>query len=282
MKKKSFWIILIASFFIMMPNVFAAGYYYQTLDENFMLCESENGDCVKVSKGQNGVRFNLSSEQIIYNNNIYVYNDEQQQSYNKSQNGISTMYYYVDHSNRYILCKSESDCNAYSFDSLSERGATISAGSYISTDENTTYYYSQSKQDEYNQKMNYNATTNTNDSNEEKTSEINKPYTESEACTRLKEPLTFIGNIVLVVKIVIPIIIIIIGTFDFFKAVTGAKDDEIRKSAKSFAIRLGSGVVIFLLPTVVSIVFSLISSWGNLKGEFNACQKCILNVRECR
>ena len=46
-------------------------------------------------------------------------------------------------------------------------------------------------------------------------------------------------------------------------------------------MRCIAGVVIFFLPTLVSIVFSLIDSWANIEGEFNACQKCVLNVREC-
>ena len=98
----------------------------------------------------------------------------------------------------------------------------------------------------------------------------------------LKEPLKFIGNIVLVVKILIPIIIIAFGMIDFFRAIIGSKDDEIKKSTRSLIFRIIAGVVIFLLPTLVSFIFSLIDSWANIEGEFNACQKCVLNVRECK
>ena len=69
---------------------------------------------------------------------------------------------------------------------------------------------------------------------------------------------------------------------DFFKAVVGSKDDEIKKSMKSLLYRVIAGVIIFLIPTLVSVVFSLIDSWVDIKGEFNACQKCVLNVKECK
>ena len=69
---------------------------------------------------------------------------------------------------------------------------------------------------------------------------------------------------------------------DFFRAIIGSKDDEIKKSTRSLIFRIIAGVVIFLLPTLVSFIFSLIDSWANIEGEFNACQKCVLNVRECK
>ena len=64
---------------------------------------------------------------------------------------------------------------------------------------------------------------------------------------------------------------------DFFNMT----DDEIKKSLRGFAMRCVAGVAIFFLPTIISVVFGMISSWADLKGEFNACQKCILNVRSC-
>ena len=104
----------------------------------------------------------------------------------------------------------------------------------------------------------------------------------SEYCGKLKEPLKFIGNIVLIVKIIIPIIIIAFGMIDFFRAMVGSKDDEIKKSSRSLIFRIIAGIGIFLIPTIVSFIFSLIDSWANIEGDFNACQKCILNVKECK
>ena len=69
---------------------------------------------------------------------------------------------------------------------------------------------------------------------------------------------------------------------DFFKAIVGSKDDEIKKSSRSLIFRCVAGVVIFFIPTIVSLIFSLVDSFANIEGEFNACQKCVLNVRECK
>lgn len=101
------------------------------------------------------------------------------------------------------------------------------------------------------------------------------------ACTKLKSPLKFIGYIVLVFKIVIPIVLIIYGMLDLFKAVTGGQDGEIFKSLKNFVFRVIAGVAIFFLPTIVSFVFDLIDSWADVKSDANVCIKCILHVSQC-
>ncbi len=104
----------------------------------------------------------------------------------------------------------------------------------------------------------------------------------TDTCERLKEPLMFLGHIVTIFKILIPILLIVFGIMDFFKAVTAGKDDEIKKSTKTFGLRILAGVVIFFLPTIVSFIFSLIDSWGEFEGDFNACQKCVFRVSQCK
>ncbi len=101
-------------------------------------------------------------------------------------------------------------------------------------------------------------------------------------CNRLKSPLKFIGYILLIVKIVIPLLLIIFGVIDLFKAVTGGKDGEITKSLKTFIFRLIAGVAIFFIPTIISFIFSLVDGFDSVESEFNICQKCILNVSQCK
>ena len=45
-------------------------------------------------------------------------------------------------------------------------------------------------------------------------------------CEGLKPTFMFIGHIIRLAKILIPIVIILFGMYDFFRAVTGSKDDE--------------------------------------------------------
>lgn len=84
-----------------------------------------------------------------------------------------------------------------------------------------------------------------------------------------------VGYVLLVFKIVIPILLIIFGIMDLGKAVVGSKDDEVKKSIRSLAMRAIAAAVIFFIPTLVSLIFGLISTFGELKDDFDICRKCI-------
>ncbi len=67
----------------------------------------------------------------------------------------------------------------------------------------------------------------------------------------------FIGNIVTILKIIVPIILVIIGSVDLIKAVMAQKDDEIKKAYSTLLKRVIIGVVIFFLPGLVKMVINL-------------------------
>ena len=100
-------------------------------------------------------------------------------------------------------------------------------------------------------------------------------------CSGLSSTFIIIGHIVRIAKIFIPIIIIGFGMIDFFKAIIGSKDDEIRKAIKSLIMRCVAGVVIFFLPAFIDLIFSWVDSWGNYQASYDECFKCIWNVSSC-
>lgn len=96
-------------------------------------------------------------------------------------------------------------------------------------------------------------------------------------CTDLAPIWQIIGWALWVFKIVIPIIIIIFGMIDLGKAVVASKDDEIKKSIKSLAMRAIAGIVIFFIPTLVGAIFSLVGEFSSMKDEYGKCRSCITN-----
>lgn len=99
----------------------------------------------------------------------------------------------------------------------------------------------------------------------------------------LRSTFTLIGQIVRLAKILIPIIIIAYGAYDFFKAVTAQKDDEIKKSTRSLLFRCLAGVCIFFLPAVIDLVFGWVDGWNeNYNSFYQECFKCIWNVESCK
>lgn len=61
------------------------------------------------------------------------------------------------------------------------------------------------------------------------------------------------------IHILIPILILALGVFDFFKAMIASKEEEMKKAQKNFIIRLVSGVLIFLAPTIVNMIIDMLN-----------------------
>ena len=58
----------------------------------------------------------------------------------------------------------------------------------------------------------------------------------------------------------IPIVLIILGSVDMFKGMTSGDDKEAEKAKKTFIRRLIYAVVAFLIPTLVTLTFNVVSS----------------------
>ena len=78
-----------------------------------------------------------------------------------------------------------------------------------------------------------------------------------------------------VICIIVPIALIVLGTLDLFKAVTAGKDEEIKKKQKALITRLIAGVLVFLVPTIVTVLFNLLgydswkNCWNDAKEDFS-------------
>ena len=95
-------------------------------------------------------------------------------------------------------------------------------------------------------------------------------------CAETKNIWILIGKIVRIVLIVIPIIIVLLGTFDLGKAVMAQKDDEIKNAQKLFIKKLIVAVCVFLVPTFLQIVLGVVNGSGDA-GNSNACWSVIVN-----
>ena len=106
---------------------------------------------------------------------------------------------------------------------------------------------------------------------------------ESEAygfCANTANIWQVVGYVLMVFKIVIPILLIIWGMIDLGKAVIAAKDDEIKKATKSLAMRAISAIVIFFIPTLVSMIMGLIGSFSDVKEDWQVCRSCVTNPND--
>lgn len=98
----------------------------------------------------------------------------------------------------------------------------------------------------------------------------------SEVCSKMNSDLiTFIHNIVILIKIAVPIVLVIFGMIDLGKGVIASKEDEIKKGQHTFLKRLLAGVIVFFMISIAQLVVSVIDKDSD--GDFWSCANGILN-----
>lgn len=94
--------------------------------------------------------------------------------------------------------------------------------------------------------------------------------------------LTFAGYLLYFAKILVPFIIILMGTMDYYKAVTADKHDELSKQTKIFIRRIILGIIVFFIPTILNTFMSLLSDRSDEIALYEECVTCILEPLSCR
>lgn len=69
-----------------------------------------------------------------------------------------------------------------------------------------------------------------------------------------KSLMSFFNEILMYPKIIVPLIIVGLGTVDFAKAVFAAKEDEMKKAQITFVKRVLIGVGVFFVPEIVKVL----------------------------
>ena len=106
-------------------------------------------------------------------------------------------------------------------------------------------------------------------------------------CDSVAGILQLVGYVLTIFKIVIPLLIVFLGVFDFGKAVTSGKQDDIKKNAQSLMHRAIAGIIIFFVPTIVLWLFGFVAAYNDDKNEvsqkinYDTCQTCLLHPGQC-
>lgn len=82
--------------------------------------------------------------------------------------------------------------------------------------------------------------------------------------------------IIVVIQIVVPVLLVVFGSFDFVKSVIAQKDDEIKKGRQTFLQRLIAAVLVFFIVAIVRLVVSFAAGDGD-KQTILDCANCFLN-----
>ncbi len=93
--------------------------------------------------------------------------------------------------------------------------------------------------------------------------------------------LRFIGYMLLIAKILLPIFLIIMGSIDFGKAVLSNDGDALNRATRTFITRIIIAVSIFFIPTIVNFVFGGIVKNAGIYLQWNNCRICIFEPNSC-
>ena len=84
-----------------------------------------------------------------------------------------------------------------------------------------------------------------------------------------------VHTVILVIQIAVPIVLVIMGMLDLFKAITAQKEDEIKKGQQMFIKRLLAAAIVFFVIAIVKLLFSFVADDKN--GNMIDCVNCFLN-----
>ena len=104
-------------------------------------------------------------------------------------------------------------------------------------------------------------------------------YVGDNFCAQPETKRTFriFGYVLSVLELAVPLIIIVVGSFNMFKAVSGGNMEAITKQGKDLLIRVFIGLLIFFIPKVVFYVITIVDDGANT----SECAKCLLKPNDC-
>lgn len=77
------------------------------------------------------------------------------------------------------------------------------------------------------------------------------------------------------VKVIVPIILVVMGTSDFLRAVSANDEKSMDETPKRFARRIGAAVLIYFVMTMVQLVIKVIDT--DNKSSVLSCAKCFVS-----
>ena len=107
-------------------------------------------------------------------------------------------------------------------------------------------------------------------------------------CQDISPALQFIGQVLSIFKISLPLILISLGIIDIAKAVISSKTDDIKKNIKSFFKKIAVCVSIFFVPTLCMVVFGFVGGFKDATVEsgidYDVCYDCMFypSSKGCR
>lgn len=86
-----------------------------------------------------------------------------------------------------------------------------------------------------------------------------------------------VGYILYIIKILVPVIIIVLGSIEFGKAAISKDEKSIMVAANSLVNKFILGVLIFMIPTLLDAALSLVRGTKEATQDYETCTTCLLS-----
>ncbi len=88
---------------------------------------------------------------------------------------------------------------------------------------------------------------------------------------------SIVHYIYLGIQVIVPILLIVFGMIELAKAITAQKEDEIKKAQGSFLKKLIVAVLVFLVFSIVRLVFNFANSGNTESTSIWNCVNAVIN-----
>lgn len=78
-------------------------------------------------------------------------------------------------------------------------------------------------------------------------------------CCDIRPFLKIIRLVISIIQWSVPLLLLVLGTIDMFKAIVSGDEKATKESQSTFFKRLMYGVIIFLVPFLISLILNLVS-----------------------
>lgn len=86
-----------------------------------------------------------------------------------------------------------------------------------------------------------------------------------------------VGYILYIIKILVPVIIIVLGSIEFGKAAISKDEKSIMVAANSLVNKFILGILIFMIPTLLDAALSLVRGTKEAMQDYETCTTCLLS-----
>ncbi len=89
------------------------------------------------------------------------------------------------------------------------------------------------------------------------------------------------GYLINALKVMIPVIIIVMGSIDLGKAVVANSEDEMKKATQVLIKRVIAGIIIFFIPTIMNLILKMASNYVSTISSSSSCVECVTKPWGC-